>query len=76
MDAVLADIDHWFATTIFSPLEQAGDPAATITAMVKDVTAYFQSGGRVCLIGSMCLGFSGDPLAAGSEATSPAGYRH
>jgi TetR/AcrR family transcriptional repressor of lmrAB and yxaGH operons len=64
MDAVLADIDQWFATTIFSPLEQARDPAATITAMVKDVTAYFQSGGRVCLIGSMCLGSSGDPFSS------------
>ena len=60
MDAVLADIDQWFATTIFSPLEQARDPASAITSMVEDVTAYFQSGSRVCLVGLIGLGSSGD----------------
>lgn len=60
MDAVLADIDRWFATTIFAPLEQAHDPAAAITSMIEEVTAYFQSGGRVCLVGWIGLGSSGD----------------
>lgn len=63
MDAVLADIDDWFATTIFVPLEQATDPASAITAMIEDVTAYFQSGGRVCLVGWLGLGTSGDVFA-------------
>lgn len=60
MDAVLADIDGWFATAIFAPLEQASDPSVAVTTMMKDVTAYFRSGGRVCLVGRIGLGASGD----------------
>lgn len=63
MDAVLADIDSWFATSIFSPLEQAQSPASAITAMIDDVTGYFRSGGRVCLVGSIGLGSSGNAFA-------------
>ncbi len=63
MDAVLAEIDDWFATTIFVPLERASDPASAITTMIEDVTAYFQSGGRVCLVGWLGLGASGDVFA-------------
>lgn len=59
MEAVLADIDHWFAETIFSPLEQAADPGAAITSMIEDVTAYFRSGRRVCLVGSLGLNSAG-----------------
>ncbi|NDW07534.1 TetR/AcrR family transcriptional regulator [Jiella pacifica] len=64
MDAVLADIDCWFVTTIFTPLEQARDPAAAIRTMTAEVTAYFRSGGRVCLVGWIGLGSSGDVFAA------------
>ena len=56
MEAVLENIDGWFANAIFSPLEQALDPAAAITAMFDDVTAYFRSGQRVCVVG--CLGLT------------------
>jgi TetR/AcrR family transcriptional repressor of lmrAB and yxaGH operons len=63
MDAVLTEIDDWFATMIFVPLEQASDPASAITAMIEDVTTYFQSGGRVCLVGWLGLGASGDVFA-------------
>ncbi len=63
MDAVLADIDGWFVTAIFAPLEQAGDSAAAIRAMMADVTAYFRSGGRTCLVSSIGLGGSGDAFA-------------
>ncbi|WP_279601203.1 TetR/AcrR family transcriptional regulator [Methylobacterium sp. E-045] len=59
MEAVLADINRWFATTIFSPLEHGRDPAAAITSMIEDVTAYFRSGGRICLVGSIGLNSSG-----------------
>ena len=62
MAAVLTDIDQWFGDAIFSPLEQKSDPAGGITAMVRDVEAYFRSGGRVCLVGSIRLGASGDPF--------------
>ncbi|KMK64640.1 TetR/AcrR family transcriptional regulator [Puniceibacterium sp. IMCC21224] len=58
MAAVLADIDQWFAEAIFSPLEQNGDPSAAITSMMGDVTTYFRSGNRVCLIGWVGLGAS------------------
>ncbi len=64
MDAVLVDIDRWFATAIFSPLEQARDPSAAITSMVRDVTTYFQSGSRVCLVGWIGLGSSGDAFTS------------
>lgn len=67
MDAVLADIDRWFVAAIFAPLErageQAGNPAPAIRAMMADVTAYFRSGGRTCLVGSVGLGVSGDVFA-------------
>jgi TetR/AcrR family transcriptional repressor of lmrAB and yxaGH operons len=64
MDAVLADIDSWFAMSIFLPLERAQNPASAITVMIDDVTAYFRSGGRVCLVGSIGLGSSGDVFAS------------
>ena len=64
MEAVLADIDRWFAETIFSPLENARDPGAAITAMIEDVTAYFRSGRRVCLVGSLGLNTAGSAFAA------------
>ena len=63
MEAVIADIDLWFARTIFSPLEQADDPSAAIAAMMNDVATYFQSGGRVCLVGWIGLGSSRDAFA-------------
>lgn len=56
MDAVLADIDRWFYATIFAPLEQPRDPPTAIRSMIEDVTAYFRSGGRVCLVGLVGLG--------------------
>lgn len=63
MDAVLADIDGWFCATIFAPLEQPRDPATAIQSMIEEVTAYFRSGGRVCLVGWVSLGSSGNAFA-------------
>lgn len=63
MGAVLADIDDWFCATIFAPLEQSRDPEAAIRSMIGEVTAYFQSGGRVCLVGWVGLGSSGNAFA-------------
>lgn len=63
MQAVIDHIDHWFTKTIFSPLEQADDAAVAVTAMLDDVTTYFQSGGRVCLVGWLGLGASRDAFA-------------
>lgn len=57
--AVLADIHAWFATHLFDPLERSNDPRAAIRSMIEQVTAYFRSGQRVCLVGSISLGASG-----------------
>jgi TetR/AcrR family transcriptional regulator, lmrAB and yxaGH operons repressor len=59
MEAVLRDIDTWFETAIFSPLGRAEDPAAAVASMIGDVTAYFRSGRRVCLVGCLGLNASG-----------------
>ncbi|MBB4000224.1 AcrR family transcriptional regulator [Aureimonas pseudogalii] len=64
MDAVLADIDRWFTAAVFAPLEQPNDPAGAITTMIETVTTYFRSGGRVCLVGWVGLGSSGDRFSA------------
>jgi TetR/AcrR family transcriptional repressor of lmrAB and yxaGH operons len=64
LDAVLADIDVWFCATIFAPLEQASDPAKAVRFMTEQVTAYFRSGGRVCLVGWVGLGSSAEPFAS------------
>lgn len=56
MAAVLANIDAWFVDAIFQPLEDGLDPQAAIIAMFDDVTAYFRSGRRVCIVG--CLGLN------------------
>ncbi len=63
MAAVIADIDQWFTTTLFRPLETTPDPRATITGMFRDVDHYFRSGGRVCLVGWLGLGSSRDMFA-------------
>lgn len=63
MEAVLDNIDGWFANAIFSPLEHVFDPAAAVTAMFDDVTAYFRSGRRVCLVGCLGLNSSGERFA-------------
>ena len=59
MGAVLADVDHWFAETVFAPLEHVQHPARAVTQMIEDVTAYFRSGRRVCLVGALGLNSSG-----------------
>ena len=64
MDAVLADIDDWFSTTIFAPLQQPHDPTVAITSMIEEVTTYFRSGGRVCLVGWIGLGSYGGAFAS------------
>lgn len=64
MHAVLTDIDGWFSAAIFAPLEKATDPATAIRSMVEEVTTYFRSGGRVCLVGWIGLGSPGDAFAS------------
>ncbi|WP_395396734.1 TetR/AcrR family transcriptional regulator [Novosphingobium sp. BL-8A] len=63
MEAVLENIDGWFAEAIFSPLEHVVDPAAAVTAMFDDVTAYFRSGRRVCVVGCLGLNSAGETFS-------------
>lgn len=63
MAAVLADIDRWFDLVIFAPLDDPGDPAKAIRSMFQEVTTYFRSGGRICLIGWMGLSSSNEAFA-------------
>jgi TetR/AcrR family transcriptional regulator, lmrAB and yxaGH operons repressor len=61
--AVLADIDAWFEVGLFIPLEREGDAAVALTAMFETVSAYFQSGRRICLVGVVGLGTLRDDFA-------------
>lgn len=63
MEAVLENIDGWFADAIFTPLENVSDPEAAVTAMFEDVSAYFRSGRRVCVVGCLGLNSSGKTFA-------------
>jgi TetR/AcrR family transcriptional regulator, lmrAB and yxaGH operons repressor len=54
-NAVLAEIEAWFETNLFRPLYEGSDPMAGIMAMFGTVTAYFQSGRRICLVGLLAL---------------------
>lgn len=61
--AVLAHIDGWFETHVYSPLRDATDPAKALTDMFDATDAYFHSGGRVCLLGLFALSDARDPFA-------------
>ncbi len=61
--AVLADIDSWFDTNVFTPLRDAEEPTQAITAMFDAVERYFHSGRRICLFGALALGETRDRFA-------------
>ncbi len=65
--AVLAHIDTWFESEVFSPLEEVADPLAGCRAMFAAVDDYFRSGRRVCLVGVLALGEARDLFAARVE---------
>jgi TetR/AcrR family transcriptional regulator, lmrAB and yxaGH operons repressor len=67
MAAVIADIDRWFVATIFAPLQCAYDPSAAVATMMQEVTRYFRSERRACLIGWTGLGSSRDVFASRVE---------
>ena len=52
---VLNEIDTWFEDHIYSPLREADDPRAAISAMCRAVDDYFRSGRRICLVGAFAL---------------------
>lgn len=56
---VLAHIDGWFEREVFAPLrdDRSGEG---IARMYEAVDRYFESGGRVCLVGVFALGSARD----------------
>lgn len=58
--AVLNEIDSWFEANIFVPLRTADEPQAAIAFTLDAVSAYFDSGRRVCIVGAFALGDSRD----------------
>ncbi|WP_282094741.1 TetR/AcrR family transcriptional regulator [Epibacterium ulvae] len=57
--AVISHIDAWFEEHIFQPLETQ-PPSDALTHMFDATDRYFQSGGRVCLVGAFALEQSRD----------------
>jgi AcrR family transcriptional regulator len=61
--AVLADVDGWFVRNVYEPLEN-GEPRAAIAKMWSEVSAYFRSGQRICLVGAFALDATRDRFPA------------
>jgi TetR/AcrR family transcriptional repressor of lmrAB and yxaGH operons len=58
-EEVIAHIDGWFERHVFAPLrDDAGGQG--IASMFDAVDRYFESGGRVCLVGVFALGSARD----------------
>ena len=52
--AVIAHINVWFEENMFEPLAR-DEPRSAILGMWRATLDYFQSGGRVCLVGAFAL---------------------
>jgi TetR/AcrR family transcriptional regulator, lmrAB and yxaGH operons repressor len=61
--AVLGEIEAWFTTHIFAPLQWDSDPNSAIDRMFRAVVEYFDSGRRICLVGAFALARSRDRFA-------------
>jgi len=62
--AVLADIDAWFESNVFAPLDDPNIPLAkALDNMLDACGEYFQGGGRVCLVGVFALSDTRDTFA-------------
>ena len=61
-EEVLAHIDGWFERHVFAPLRD-DDGGEGVAAMFDAVDRYFESGGRVCLVGVFALGSARDHFA-------------
>ncbi|MBU6420293.1 MAG: TetR/AcrR family transcriptional regulator [Proteobacteria bacterium] len=60
---VLTEINNWFVTNIYEPLE-TGEPVAALALMWAQTGRYFHSGGRVCLVGAFALDATRDYFQA------------
>lgn len=61
--AVLAHIDDWFQRNVYAPLRQAQPARDGVAAMFDEVSRYFLSGRKVCLVGVFALGNERDRFA-------------
>jgi AcrR family transcriptional regulator len=66
--AVLAHIDGWFQQHVYAPLRQPADPAECVANMFDEVSRYFASGRKVCLVGMFALGNERDRFAQAVSA--------
>ena len=62
--AVLAALDDWFETNVFSPLKSAADGKRAVGAMLDLLTESYRSGQHVCIFGMLALGSARDEFAA------------
>lgn len=62
-EAVLTDIASWFDSHIFRPLQDDTPAEEALHTMFANVTDYFRSGGRVCLMGAFALDSTRDDFA-------------
>lgn len=60
--AVLEDVDAWFESHIFQPLQKDA-PDTAIALMWDAVDGYFHSGGRICIVGAFALEGTRDRFA-------------
>ncbi len=51
---ILAEINSWFVTNVYEPLE-TGEPEAALAHMWAQTSQYFHAGGRICLVGAFAL---------------------
>jgi TetR/AcrR family transcriptional repressor of lmrAB and yxaGH operons len=58
-EEVLSAIDNWFERHVFEPLRN-DETGEGIARMFDAVDRYFESGGRVCLVGVFALGSARD----------------
>lgn len=61
--AVLDDVANWFELNVFNPLRESEDPAVGIDHMFKATVRFFNSGRRICLVGSFALDDTRDRFA-------------
>jgi AcrR family transcriptional regulator len=66
--AVLAHIDDWFQHHVYAPLRQPAEPAECLARMFNEVSRYFLSGRKVCLVGMFALGNERDRYAEAVSA--------
>lgn len=60
---VLDDVSAWFEENVFVPLRQSDDADAGLEHMFEAVDRFFQSGRRICLVGTFSLDDSRDRFA-------------